>query len=101
MHKTVKKITRELLHRPDIKYSKQAMAALMRIVEQLLYEQLLKAQAFCLNAGRKTLMLHHLETGEHHFNKPNLGHWTAEDFQAEEARLEPSRFPNSRLSQAN
>lgn len=98
-HRIVKTYTREILKRNDVKYSKQAMGALMRIIETMLFEQLLRAQAICLTAGRKTLMLHHLETAEHHSIQPNLGQWTVEDFEQEEGRLEPSRFPRSRLSQ--
>ena len=100
IHKIVKKFTREGLLRADIKYSRPAMQALMRIVEQMIYEQLLSAHQLCLSAGRRTLMLHHLESGAHRASKPNPGHWTVADFEQEEARLEPSRFPRSRLSEA-
>jgi histone H3/H4 len=99
MHRIVKTLTRKVLCRPDVKYSKQAMQFLMRIVESLMHERLLFAQAICLQGGRKTLMLHHLLTAEHHMRSPNLSQWVVEDFKQEDARLERSRFRNSRLGQ--
>lgn len=99
MHKIVKEYTRNVLGRHDIKFGKLAMQKIMRVLEQLIYEDLLRAQAFSLTAGRKTLMLHHIETAEHHSRKPNIANWTQQDFEQETRRLERSRFPNSRLSQ--
>ena len=99
MHKIVKEYTRNVLGRHDIKFGKLAMQKIMRVLEQLIYEDLLRAQALSLTAGRKTLMLHHVETAEHHSRKPNISNWTQQDFEQETRRLEPSRFPNSRLSQ--
>ena len=99
MHRIVKKYTREILQRSSVLYEKRAMQALMRIIEVMVCERLLLAQNICLQGGRKTLMLHHLESAEHLLSNPNLTQWTVQDFEAEEGRLEPSRFRNSRLGQ--
>jgi len=93
----VKHIVRKLLGRADVRFAAGSVKQILTAVEMMLLEVALKSGQSCLRNGRATLMHRHIESQQHVDGNPNLTHWTHEDYEYETARLEPSRFRNSRL----
>jgi histone H3/H4 len=99
IHRMIKHQTREVMQRHEIKYGRKAVELIMNVLETLLLERLLKAHSLCLTSGKRTLKLSHLNSAEQHISRPNVFHWSSENFKQEEQRLDNSRFPQSRLSE--
>jgi len=101
LFRLVNQIVRGEMKRQGVQFSRDSVAMIATVMENLMYRKAAPGQLISLSSGKSSLLRRHAALGIKLQRKPDMRQWSAADFRECDAWLEKSQFRNTELDVEN